>query len=73
MVVYHVGIELGVRLQGHPGCPGVSHWARRDGQTGKVVRLYYRDPATRKWLAVGYICLTCGAAELSLKPALRPQ
>lgn len=53
-----------MKLKGHLGCPGVGSWAKRNGQRGKVVRLYYRHRISRKWVGVGVLCLDCGKAEV---------
>lgn len=53
-----------MKLVGHLGCPGVNPWDKRKGRRGKVVRLYYRHRISRKWVAVGILCLDCGKADI---------
>jgi len=48
----------------HRDCPAA--WERgRDGRVaGKMVRLYYPNRETLRWVPVGSICLACGAVEI---------
>ena len=73
LLVYHKAGDPAVKLKGHKGCPAFSEWAQRDGRGGKVLRLYYRDPRTRRWVPVGYLCVSCGLSEVTFSPRLPRQ
>lgn len=53
-----------MKLTPHWACPAGTSRRGMPYPMGRVVRLYYRHAKTRKWIAVGSLCLNCGKAEV---------
>lgn len=56
--------EFGEAVAGHRGCPGARVRGRDGRLVGRMVRLYYPDRETLRWVTVGTMCLDCGEVEI---------
>ncbi len=48
----------------HRGCPAAGERGRDGRRVGKMVRLYYPNRETLRWVPVGSMCVDCGAVEI---------
>jgi len=56
--------EFAESVKAHRGCLAPRQRGRNGRMVGKMVRLYYPNRETLRWVPVGSMCVDCGAVEI---------
>jgi hypothetical protein len=56
--------EFGESLMPHRDCPTPRERGRDGRLAGRMVRLYYPNHDTLRWVPVGSMCLDCGLVQI---------
>lgn len=51
-------------VKAHSDCPTPGTADRRGRRVGKMVRFYYPNRETLRWVPIGSLCLDCGLVEI---------
>ena len=58
------GPAAAVKPPPHVGCDRARSYYLQGWRQATTLRLYTRDPKTRKMVGIGYVCRRCGAVRL---------